>query len=92
MADIAPITFKRKGARPTQRSRPTETEDVASPHDASEAAVISNIPGSGEESPSVLAAKLKTKLKSRTQPKSKLSFGVDEDVRCPARFLSEFVT
>ncbi|KAI0693217.1 nineteen complex-related protein 2-domain-containing protein [Cytidiella melzeri] len=73
MADDAPVTFKRKGARPTQRSRPTET-DVASTTE-----VASDTAGTGEDSPSVVAAKLKNKLKSRTKPKTKLSFGADED-------------
>ena len=75
MAEDTPVMFKRKGTRPTQRSRLTEPE-VAS---ASE--VASDTAGSGEDSPSVVAAKLKTKLKSRIKPKSKLSFGADEDVR-----------
>lgn len=75
MTDAAPLMFKRKGARPTQRSRPTDS-DGATPSE-----VTSDTAGSGEDSPSVVAAKLKNKLKSRTKPKSKLSFGADEDVR-----------
>lgn len=74
MADDAPVMFKRKAARPKQRSRPAESGAVA----ASEA--VSDTAGSGEDSPSVVAAKLKNKLKSRDKPKTKLSFGADEDV------------
>ena len=77
MAEGEPIMFKRKGARPTQRSRPTETGVDATTEVASDTA------GTGEDSPSVLATKLKNKLKTRTKPKSKLSFGgADEDVSC----------
>jgi GC-rich sequence DNA-binding factor len=69
----APVTFKRKGAKFAQRSRPTEA-DAASE-------VASDTAGTGEDSPSVLATKLKNKLKTRIKPKSKLSFGAEEDVR-----------
>lgn len=76
MADEgSPIMFKRKGARNTQRARLTDSE----PGTPSEAG--SDTAGTGEDSPSVLAAKLKNKLKTRNKPKSKLSFGADEDVR-----------
>ncbi|KAI0338869.1 hypothetical protein BDW22DRAFT_1457945 [Trametopsis cervina] len=73
MADSTPVTFKRKGARPTQRSRPTELDAEATVEAASDTA------GTREDSPSVVAAKLKNKLKTRIKPKSKLSFGADED-------------
>ncbi|KAI0087050.1 nineteen complex-related protein 2-domain-containing protein [Irpex rosettiformis] len=74
MVEDEPVLFKRKGARPSQRSRPAET-DVET---ATE--VVSDTAGTGDESPSILAAKLKNKLKTRTKPKSKLSFGgADED-------------
>ena len=69
----APVTFKRKVARPTGRARAAEP-DVANSEPGSEAATA----GSGDESPSVVAAKLKNKLKSRVKPKTRLSFGVEE--------------
>lgn len=72
MAD-APVTFKRKGARPAQRARSGVDFDVANSEPGSE-----TVAGSGDESPSVLAAKLKNKLKSRVKPKTRLSFGVEE--------------
>lgn len=75
MADGTPVMFKRKGAKPTQRSRPSGAK-VATPIE-----VALDTAGSGEDSPSVIAAKLKNKLKSRIKPKTKLSFGADEDVR-----------
>ena len=77
MADDTPVMFKRKGARPSQRSRPTEADAEPTTGTGSDTA------GTGEDSPSVLATKLKNKLKTRTKPKSKLSFGgADEDVSC----------
>ena len=72
MAD-APVTFKRKGARPSGRARVVDP-DVANSEPGSEAAAA----GSGDESPSIVAAKLKNKLKSRVKPKTRLSFGVEE--------------
>lgn len=76
MADGAPVMFKRKGTRPSQRSRSTEADVIPTTGIASDAA------GTGEDSPSVLATKLKNKLKTRTKLKTKLSFGAaDEDVR-----------
>ncbi len=78
MADDAPVTFKRKGARPSQRSR-TTVEDVGA--GTTTEVGSEEVAGTGEDSPSVLAAKLKNKLKTRSKPKSKLSFGgVDDDV------------
>lgn len=70
MSDF-PITFKRKGARPIQRSRIVDA-DVTEP--VTEAAAA----GSEDESPSVVATKLKNKHKSRLKPKARLSFGVEE--------------
>ena len=71
--DDTPVTFKRKGARPAQRARAVDVDATVNSEPGSEAAA-----GSGDESPSVVAAKLKTKLKSRVKPKSRLSFGVEE--------------
>lgn len=71
--DDTPVTFKRKGARPAQRARAADVDATVNSEPGSEAAA-----GSGDESPSVVAAKLKTKLKSRVKPKSRLSFGVEE--------------
>jgi GC-rich sequence DNA-binding factor len=71
--DDTPVTFKRKGARPAQRARVADPDATVNNEAGSEAAA-----GSGDESPSAVAAKLKNKLKSRVKPKSRLSFGVDE--------------
>lgn len=76
MADNAPVMFKRKGARASQRARTSETAVTAISEVAEDGST-----GTGEDSPSVVAAKLKNKLKSRIKPKSTLSFGVDEVVR-----------
>ena len=74
MADGMPVLFKRKGAKHSSRARAAEVE-------ANEGAPSDNAAGTGDDSPSVLAAKLKNKHKSRTKPKAVLSFGADEDVR-----------
>ena len=65
--------FKRKGAKHSQRARALDADAGEAPSDIA--------PGTGDDSPSVLAAKLKNKHKSRTKPKAVLSFGGDEDVR-----------
>ena len=75
MTEDGPVLFKRKSSRHTQRARLTDSEPGTPTETAEDSA------GTGENSPSVLAAKLKNKLKTRTKPKSKLSFGADEDVR-----------
>ena len=86
MEDVAaPVTFKRKGVRPAQRARAVELDVVAANSEpGSEAAA-----GSDDESPSIVAAKLKNKLKSRVKPKSRLSFGVEE-VRGRASLLNVY--
>lgn len=62
-----PLIFKRK-SKPAQRTRPSSPEpDV-------------NDTG-GNESPSTLVTKLKTKVK-KARPKSRLSFGGDDDEVC----------
>lgn len=72
MAD-APVIFKRTKAKPAQRGR-TSTPDIAESGADGEAADVEV-----EESPSTLATKLKKKIKTREKPKSKLSFGGDEE-------------
>lgn len=73
MAD-APVVFKRGKQKHAQRSR-VSTPDITSQEEGgSEVA-------EGEDSPSVLASKLKNKIKARSKPKSTLSFGGDEEVR-----------
>ncbi|RDB19034.1 GC-rich sequence DNA-binding factor 2 [Hypsizygus marmoreus] len=67
MASTPPVIFKRTKGKPAQRTRQTSPE---------------NEPRTGaaatrDESPSTLATKLKNKVKKR--PKSRLSFGGDED-------------
>jgi GC-rich sequence DNA-binding factor len=71
----SPVVFKRKGtaAKPVQRVRErsptgTGTEDVVP------------LETGAEESPSTLATKLRKKVQ-RSKPKSKLSFGGDDEVR-----------
>lgn len=68
------MMFKRKSTKHAQRARAIDS-DAASGEATSDTAA-----GTGDESPSILATKLKNKLKSRNKPKSKLSFG-GEDVR-----------
>lgn len=67
-----PVTFKKKRTKRSQRAREQDVD--AEP--TSEATA-----DTGEESPSTLATQLKNKLKTRNKPKSRLSFGVDEEVR-----------
>ena len=75
MADVPPVMFKRKSAKHAARSRAMDVDAVPNETASNSAA------GTGDESPSVIASKLKNKLKSRNKPKTKLSFGGDEDVR-----------
>lgn len=75
MEDGSPVIIKRKSAKHAARSRAMDVDLAPSETTSSTAA------GTGDESPSVIASKLKNKLKSRNKPKSKLSFGGDEDVR-----------
>ncbi|KAJ7816924.1 nineteen complex-related protein 2-domain-containing protein [Mycena olivaceomarginata] len=63
MSDSTPLIFKRK-SKPTARARASSPEPDTN--------------DSGIESPSTLATRLKNKAK-RAKPKSRLSFGADED-------------
>ena len=68
MASTTPLIFKRTKAKPAARARQTlpENEDDSSVR-------------AGEDgSPSTLATKLKNKVK-RSKPRSRLSFGGDDD-------------
>lgn len=65
--------FKRVKSKPAQRTRPSSPEQDA--NDAADSAAT------GEDSPSTLAIKLKNKVK-RAKPKSRLSFGGDEEEVC----------
>jgi GC-rich sequence DNA-binding factor len=66
MSDSTPLIFKRK-SKPTARARASSPEPDTN--------------DSGIESPSTLASRLKNKAK-RAKPKSRLSFGADEDEVC----------
>jgi GC-rich sequence DNA-binding factor len=68
MASTGPVIFKRSKPKPTGRAR------QASPDNTSEQSGDT----AEEESPSILATKLKNKVK-RAKPKSRLSFGGDEE-------------
>ncbi|KAF8158053.1 nineteen complex-related protein 2-domain-containing protein [Crassisporium funariophilum] len=70
MASTPPVIFKRSKAKATVRAR------LTSPENDSEKAEEKT--ENGGESPSTLATKLKNKIK-RAKPKSRLSFGGDED-------------
>ncbi|KAJ3556790.1 hypothetical protein NM688_g1824 [Phlebia brevispora] len=72
MTEAAPVLFKRKSAKHAARSRAVDV-DTKSGQIASGTAA-----GTGDEPPSVIASKLKSKLKSRNKP-SKLSFGGEEE-------------
>jgi hypothetical protein len=73
-----PIIFKRKSSKPTQRARGSdaqaETAHVSEPHDG------------GVETTASLVNKVKNKAKQRSKPRSNLSFGGNEEVRCVAVF------
>jgi hypothetical protein len=69
MSDASPTIFKRK-SKPSQRQRDKSPDDTEQPPLAGD---------SGRDSPITLAAKLKIKAK-RAQPKSRLSFGADDEV------------
>ncbi|EDR13826.1 uncharacterized protein LACBIDRAFT_309262 [Laccaria bicolor S238N-H82] len=68
MASDSTLIFKRKKAKSAQRTR-----DASPDNDSATTAQ-----GTGDESPSILATKLKNKVK-RAQPKSRLSFGGADD-------------
>ena len=64
-----PLIFKRNKTKPTVRTRQTSPENET---DVTASATA-------EDSPSTLATKLKNKVK-RMRPKSRLSFGEEEEV------------
>ena len=64
-----PLIFKRGKTKPTVRTRQTSPENETD----------FNASATAEDSPSTLATKLKNKVK-RTRPKSRLSFGAEEEV------------
>ncbi|KAH9936526.1 GCFC-domain-containing protein [Fomitopsis serialis] len=72
MAD-APVVFKKTKTKSSQRSR-VSTPVVADSTGDDQTADVEDA-----ESPSILATKLKKKLKTREKPKSRLSFGADEE-------------
>lgn len=71
MSSTPPLIFKRTKSKPAQRTRQS-SPDNAKAEEATE---------TGEDSPSTLATKLKNKVK-RSKPKSRLSFGGDDDEVC----------
>jgi hypothetical protein len=77
----SPVIFKRSKTKPGQRAR------QKSP-DANDA--TSDFTSQGDESPITLASKLKNKAK-RAKPKSKLSFGGDDDEVCVITVLRELI-
>lgn len=77
MTSPPPLIFKRTKSKPAQRKRDASPEDVA----IREKKENTEKGGDSEESPSILAAKLKSKVK-KNKAKSKLSFGGDDDEVC----------
>ena len=75
MADV-PVVFKKSRTKNTQRSRVATPDITESAGEGGQTADVED-----DESPSLLATKLKKKLKTREKPKSRLSFGAEE-VRC----------
>jgi len=79
MDPSAPVIFKRKGtAKPIQRAREKSPEHA----DA-------NVSETAEDSPSILAAKLKKKIQ-KSRPTSRLSFGVEDEEVCICYFVNSF--
>lgn len=74
-----PVIFKRTKAKSAQRARVT-TDAEAAPTTGTEA--------DAEESPSIVAAKLKKK--TRAKARSTLSFGGEEEVRTKLRAVRHF--
>lgn len=80
----SPVIFKRTKSKPGQRTR-QKSQDANDNTSASEFAT------QGDESPITLASKLKSKVK-RAKPKSRLSFGGDEDTEvCVFNVLRELI-
>ncbi|KZT67273.1 hypothetical protein DAEQUDRAFT_673635 [Daedalea quercina L-15889] len=73
MADTS-VVFKKSKTKNTQRSRVSTPDVVESAGEGGQTADVEDV-----ESPSLLATKLKKKLKTREKPKSRLSFGADEE-------------
>lgn len=75
MTDDAPVIFKRKQSKPSQRSRvrPAEGSVAAGPEDGAAQDI--------GDSPAAVAAKLRKQQKTRQRPMPQLSFGRDEEVR-----------
>ena len=71
----APIVFKRTKSKPSQRARP-----VASDLNDELQASSSEVTATEEDSPGAVAKGLKKKLKTRSKPRSGLSFGGDDEV------------
>ena len=71
METETPLIFKRKKAKSAQRTRDASPENDSA----------TTTQGAGDDSPSILATKLKNKVK-RAQPKSRLSFGGADDEVC----------
>jgi GC-rich sequence DNA-binding factor len=77
----SPVIFKRSKSKPGQRARQKSPDGNN---------VTSDFTSQGDESPITLASKLKNKAK-RAKPKSKLSFGGDDDEVCVITVLKEFI-
>src|SRR5882672_6498377 len=78
-----PVIFKRSKPKPGQRTRQKSPDSNDTASDITSQA--------GDESPITLAAKLKNKAK-RSKPKSRLSFGGDDDTEvCVFTDLGELV-
>ena len=67
----SPVIFKRTKSKPAQRTRPSSPD-----HDHDNGTIATD-----QDSPSTLATKLKNKVK-KSKPKSRLSFGGDDDEVC----------
>lgn len=75
MTSPPPLIFKKTRSKPAQRKRDASPEGALTPGNEGQAKSA----GESAESPSVLAARLKSKVK-KNKAKSKLSFGGDDEV------------
>jgi GC-rich sequence DNA-binding factor len=75
MTSPLPLIFKKTRSKPAQRKRDASPEDAMAPGNKDEA----RNGAESAESPSALAARLKSKVK-KNKAKSKLSFGGDDEV------------
>jgi len=82
----SPVIFKRKGnaPKPVQRVREKSPESLTGTDTDGRLATPETVV---EVSPSTLAAKLKKKIQ-KSRPKSRLSFGGDDEVRFSSKFYS----